>query len=366
MDESLTSTHTPDEESNPSDLSESDVVNQYEDLFKESLGTFTGPKVKILVDDNTEPKFYKARPLPFTYKSLVEEEIVRLEKQGIIKPVKFSEWAAPLVPVMKPGGSVRLCGDYSVIVNKFAKKDAYPIPHIEDLYQKLSHGVVYTKLDLSQAYQQLLLDESSCKFTTVKGLYEYTHLPLFGISSAPGIFQRTMENLLQGIPMCCVYLDDILVSGKSIEEHDQNLKMVLDRLESHDLRVKKSKCSFKQKSVEYLGHKLDKDGIRPTEKKFDCIQKAPPPRNINELRSYLGILNYYHRFINNLSTELAPLYLLLRNEIPWKWEKAQKEAFLKSKNLLKSSKLLVHYDKDLPLIISCDASPVGIAAILSH
>ena len=169
---------------------------------------------------------------------------------------------------------------------------------------------------IQNAYQQLVLQEDSRKLTTIKtskGLFEYTRLP-FGVSAAPGIFQRTMENLLQGVLHKACYLDDIVITGKTTEEHDQNLKLVLEKLRHSGIRLKKAKCSFKQSSVEYLGHWLDAEGIHPTGKKYECVQNAKAPCNVSELRSYLGILNYYHNFFNNLSTVIAPLYELLHDK----------------------------------------------------
>ena len=164
---------------------------------------------------------------------------------------------------MKPDGKIRICGNYAVTINQVAKGNSHPIPNIDDLYNKLRGGVLYTKLDLGHAYQQLVLEESSRKYTTIntyKGLFQYNRVP-FGISAAPGLFQRTMDNLLQDIPMTAVYLDDILISGKTIKEHDNNLKKVMNKLQEHGLRLKKSKCSFMKSSVEYLGHRLDQEGI---------------------------------------------------------------------------------------------------------
>ena len=345
-----------------------DFLDQYKELFKDELETFRGPKVRIYIDQNAEPQFFKARSVPFAYKTLVKKELDRLIQDGILTPVPFSDWAAPVVPVMKQNGSIRLCGNYSLTVNKYAKKEAYPIPNIEELYNRLRGGVLYTKLDLNHGYAQLVLDEDSRKYTTInttKGIFEYTRLP-YGISAAPGIFQRTMDNLLQGIPMCCVYLDDILVSGKTVSEHNANLKLVLDRLQSHGLRLREKKCTFMEQSVEYLGHKLDSEGVHPTGKKFAGVQNAVPPKNVIELRSYLGILNYYRQFLKNLSTELAPLYELLHDNVKWTWEKAQQKAFEKSKELLKSATLLIHYNPELPLLLQCDASPVGVACVMSH
>ena len=270
-------------------LTESDVFKNYKEVFYDSLGTFSGPKVKIHVERDAKPRFFKARSVPLAYKSLVEQELERLEETGVIKSVQFSDWATPIVPILKPDGKVRICGNYAVTVNQIAKGDAYPIPNINELYNKLSGGVIYSKLDLSHAYQQLVLDDESRKYTTIntsKGLFEYTRLP-FGINAAPDIFQRTMENLLSQIPMTTVYLDDILIAGKTVEEHDKHLKMVLDKLQQHGMKLKKSKCMLMKTSIEYLGHKLDADGIHPTDKKFEGVQNAVPPKNVSELCSFL-------------------------------------------------------------------------------
>ena len=157
----------------------------------------------------------------------------RLEKDGVIEPIQFSDWAAPIVPILKQDGSVRVCGDYKLTVNQAAKTDTYPLPRIEDHFASLLGGKIFSKLDLAHAYNQIPLDEGSTACVTInthKGLYRYTRLP-FGVSSAPSIFQRTMENLLQGLSHVCVYLDDILVTGRSEEEHLQTLESVLSRLE---------------------------------------------------------------------------------------------------------------------------------------
>jgi hypothetical protein len=149
-----------------------------------------------------------------------------------LRPVQFSDWATPIVPVRKSDGGVQICGDYKITFNRAAKLERYPIPRIEELFASLSGGKTFSKLDLSHAYLQVPLDEQSQKYVTInthKGLFKYTRLP-FGIASAPSIFQRVMENLLQGIPRVCVYLDDILVTGATEQEHLANLAQVLQRL----------------------------------------------------------------------------------------------------------------------------------------
>ena len=205
------------------------MLNKHKTVFKEELGLISGTTAKIHITEDTELKFFRHKQYPMHSKNRVIQEIDRLEKAGIIKPVEFSDWAAPIVPVVKPDGSVRLRGNYKVTVNRVAKVDKYPLPRIDDILSSLAGGKTFSKLDLAHVYQQVPLDEDSQKLTminTPKGLYQYTRLP-FGVFSAPAIFQRVMEMLLQGIPNVSVYLDDILVTGKTESEHLQNLQEIL-------------------------------------------------------------------------------------------------------------------------------------------
>ena len=269
---------------------------------------------------------------------------------------------------MKGDGSVRICGDYKVTANRAVKVDRHPIPRIEDLFTAMSGGVAFTKLDLSHAYLQLQLEEKSREYLTInthRGLFEYTRLP-FGVSSAPSIFQRTMEGLLQGIEHISIYIDDILITGRTEEEHLHTLSEVLKRLEAAGMRLKREKCIFMAPSVEYLGHRISGTGLHPTDEKVRAITLAPQPTNVSELKAFLGLINYYGKFLRNLSTVLAPLYRLLQKKVQWKWATEQQEAFDEAKTLLKSPQVLVHYSNSKKLVLSCDASPVGLGAVLSH
>ena len=230
-------------------------------------------------------------------------------EKGIITPISFSEWAAPIVSVMKKDKTIRICGDFRVTINHASKLDQYPIPKVEDLFSQLSGGKTFTKLHMSQAYQQLLLDEdsqNSIVVNTHKGLFKYRCLP-FGVSSAPGIFQRVMDTILKDIPHVIVYLDDILITGAAQQEHLQTLERVLSRLKEVGQLLNRRKCLFLQPSVTYLGYRIDAEGLHPTECKIQAINNAPRPQNLTELKSYLGLLTY-GKFIPNMSTLLAPLY----------------------------------------------------------
>ena len=231
-----------------------EILSKHSPVFAEGLGCLQGMEVKLNIDPNATPKFFKARTVPLALKEKVEQ---------------FSRWAAPIVPVLKQNGGVRICGDYKVTVNRACTVDSYPLPRVDELLANLAGGQHFSKLDMSQAYLQLLLDEESREFVTVnthKGLYKYNRLP-FGVSSAPSIFQRMIENLLQEIKGVSVYTDDILITGSTVQEHLQTLDTVLERLQNLGLRLNKAKCFFLHSRIEYLGHIVDKDGLYPTSEK---------------------------------------------------------------------------------------------------
>ena len=349
-------------------LSLQEILRNHAPVFKEELGEARGITAKLHINNNVNPCFYRARAVPHALKVKVEQALQQLMDQKVIEPVAMSDWAAPIVPVLKPDGSIRICGDYKITINKAAKQDVYPLPRVEDLFATLAGGKSFTKLDLAHAYTQIPLDESSKQYVTInthKGLFRYNRLP-FGVSAAPSIFQRIMEGLLQGIPHVSIYLDDILVTGTSEAEHLATLDKVLSRLEEAGLRLKRNKCAFMLPSVEYLGHKISAEGLQPSEEKVRAIREAPPPSNVSQLRSFLGLVNYYGKFLPHLASTLTPLYSLLQKAKHFTWGKAQDKAFKEAKGLLTSQTLLVHFDGSRELVLSCDASPYGLGAVLSH
>ena len=344
------------------------LLQKHDVLFKEELGTMKDIQVRLAVKSNAVPKFCRARSAPYALRPVIEQELTRLEKMGALERVKYSDWATPVVPIPKPDGMVRVCGDFKITVNPALHIDQHPIPKAEDLFATLAGGKKFSKLDLSQAYQQMLLHPDDRKYTTINthlGLFQYTRLP-FGIASAPAIFQQAMEKILQGIPKVICYLDDVLITGQNDEEHLKTLETVFCRLGEHGLRLKKTKCEFLKTRVEYLGYCIDADGLHKSPAKVKAIVEAPRPQNQQQLRSFLGLVNYYGKFISSLSTIAHPLNQLLCQQTRWKWSQECEQAFLKLKDQLSSDQVLAHYDSSLPVRLACDASQYGVGAVLSH
>ena len=325
-------------------------------------------KAKVEVKSEARPRFFRARAVPLSQRAAVISDIERLVESKILSPVRHSDWATPIVPVVKDDGSLRICGDFKVTVNPVLITDQYPQPRREELFACLAGGKRFSKIDLASAYLQMEVEEDSKQYLTIntpKGLFQYNRLP-FGIASAPAIFQRAIETVLQGIPGTLVYQDDILITGSDHESHLRSLHMVLERLQQQNLRVKAQKCVFFASKITYLGHQIDEKGVSTVQDKVNGIMQAPVPKNVSELRSFLGTVNYYGSFIPDLATKLASLNQLLQKGTKFHWSKDCQAAFQSVKQCLCTAPVLAHYDPKIPLVIACDASPCGIAAVLSH
>ena len=344
------------------------VLDKHSKLFENRLGKMTQAKAHILVQEGARPVTTRPYKVPYAMRGQVEQELDRLQKCGVLTPIEHSEWSTGIVAIPKKDGSVRICGNYKTTVNPVLEQVPPPNINVEDILANLSGGTIFTTLDLAHAYNQIELDEESKKFlviSTHKGLFQQNRL-VFGITSAPAIWQSTIEQVLQGLPGVQVYLDDILVTGRTPEEHRANLDRVLTRLADRNLTLKKEKCQFAQESVQFLGHVIDAEGIHAVEEKVKQIENLPAPTDVSQLRSYLGLLNYYRKYIPNLAHEIAPLTELLKSDRKFVWSEEAERAFKRSKELLRASDFLVHHDPELPISIATDASPIGIGAVLSH
>lgn len=207
---------------------------------------------------------------------------------------------------------------------------------MDQLFASLAGCTVFSQLDLEQAYQQLVVDSVSADLLTVnthRGLFRVTRLP-FGISTAVAIFQRHTEGLLADLTGVHVYLDDIVVGGRNALDHERNLRAVLERIPNDGLRLNKDKCTFGATSIEYLANRIDKDGIHPTEKKVEAIGNAPRPKDKQQLQSFLGLLNFYRRFLRGASHILGPLHRLLGQATRWRWGEEEAAAFSQAKDIL--------------------------------
>lgn len=340
---------------------------KYSNVFDAPLGLIKGKEVSLHLKDDAIPKFCKARTLPFSIKPLVDKELDQLERSGVIYRVPHSEWATPIVVVRKPNNTIRMCADYKVTLNQVLQTEHYKLPTTEELFSHLAKGKIFSHLDLRAAYQQLSVNKNSQKLLTInthRGLYAFRRLP-YGISSAPSAFQEVMDDILKGIKGVVCFIDDVLLISETKEEAVVLLKKVLQKFSEVGIVVNYEKCKFLVSELTYLGYKVNSKGISPTEELVKAIRDAPEPQNVEELRAYLGLLNFYGKFIPNLSSKLNKLYNLLR-DTPWTWTSEHSKVFGKSKSWVSGESLLVHFDSTKPLSLTCDASNVGIGCVLSH
>jgi transposase InsO family protein len=344
------------------------ILDKYNNVLNSELGHCNKVKAHIQLKPDAIPKFFKPRSLPFAYIDGIKTEIERNVNAGIIERIDTSAWAAPIVPVKKPNGKIRICGDFKVTVNPQIWVDQHPIPSIDELFTRLNNGIKFSKLDLSDAYLQIELDEESKQLVVINtplGLFRYNRLP-FGSASAPAIFQRVIDQVISGIPNTVAYLDDIFITGKTEDEHLRTLEMVLSKLADFGFTCNPDKCMFLQDNVSYLGFIIDKHGKRPDSKRIEAIIKMPAPTNVKELEAFIGKVNYYGGFISNFSTKCQVLNRLRQTNVSWNWDHDCQQAFNNLLQEIANATTLVHFDPNLPLILATDASQYGIGAVLMH
>jgi len=325
-------------------------------------------KAKVILKDNAIPKFLKARPLLFAVRDKVDAELDQMEKSGVIEKIDQSEWASPLVVVPKPNGKVRITGDFKNTVNSQLCITQYPLAVPEELFSQVSGGNKFSKLDGTNAYHQIELEESCKAFLVInthRGLYRYNVLPQ-GISSSPAIFQEFMDKLLKGIPMTRSYIDDCISSGNTDQQHLEGFKIILQRMRESNYKLSRDKCSFMVDKVEFLGHVISRKGIHTSSKTVHAIQAIQQPESVTELKSFLGLINFYCKFVPSLGEICSPLYHLTKSDVQWGWSKQCQKAFDQVKLKLTTSPVLAHFNPSLPIGISCDASPKGLGVVLFH
>ena len=350
------------------DASVTALFEKHKLLFSPGIGKLKDRKAKFALKPDARPIFLKARVIPFSLRDKVKHELDRLQAADIISPVKHSDYATPIVPVMKRNGSVRICGDFKSTLNKILEPEQYPLPRIDEIFASFAGGQKFSKLDLTEAYLAYEIDEEHRKYFTIStpwGLYQYNRM-LYGIADAPSKWQRVMDELLLGIPFTKCILDDILVSGKDDEDHLRNLSAVMKVLEDNGLKANLKKTELFRDHVDWCGHRISASGLEQNEDKVKAVNDAPAPKNVSELRSWIGMVTYYHKFLPDLASKLQPLYKLLQRNTRWEWSTAQQQAFDVTKRAIASHRVLTHYDPDLPLILQYDASLTGLGAVLSH
>ena len=269
----------------------------------------------------------------------------------------------------KKDGTMRFCVDYRWL-NQVTKLDEFPPPRIDDTLDLLAGARHFTTLDMASGYRQVAMEPSAKEktaFATYSGLYEFRKMP-FGLVNAPATFQRLMVAVLAGLARdgVLVYLDDVLVVGRTLEEHNRKLSTVFQRIRDAGLRLKPKKCRFAQEEVEYLGHVISAGGVRTDPKKVDAVRNFPTPMDVKALRSFVGLASYYRRFVPSFSKIAGPLHVLTKKDAPFVWSEACEVSFTKLKDLLTTAPVLAFPDFQKPFIFETDASGAGLGAVLGQ
>ena len=298
----------------------------------------------------------------------LKKQIYRFLELGHIRP-SISPDGAPVLFAPKKDGGLRFCIDYRAL-NKNTIKNRYPLQKIDELLDQLVGAKIFTKIDLRSGYHQIRVvpeDIHKTAFRTRYGHYEFTVVP-FGLCNAPATFMRLMNSILYPYldKFVIVFLDDILIYSKNLKEHEEHLKLVLKQLRKHQLYAKVSKCEFFKRQLEYLGHEVSSEGIKVSPAKIEAIKSWPIPRTVRQVRSFVGLANFYRKFIKGFSEIAKPLTELTKKDVPFNWKDEQNEAMKRLKRALCTTPVLLLPDLTKPFVVHADASNFALGGVLQQ
>lgn len=348
-----------------------DLLVQYSTVFSTGdtdLGVTDLVTHEIPTLPNTQPIKQAPRRLGMEKDAEVDRQVKELLDKGLIEPAD-SAWSSPVVLVKKKDNSWRLCIDYRRL-NDVTRKDAYPLPRIDDSLDTLSGSVWFSTLDLISGYWQLPMSEDASNkaaFATKGGLWRPKRLP-FGLTSAPATFERLMEKVLHGLTWntLLLYLDDVVVFGPDFNTHLKRLATVLERFKNANLKLKPSKCELLKKEVRYLGHIVSSEGVKTDPEKIKAVREWKTPTCRSELSSFLGFVGYYRRFCADYATIASPLNRLTSKKVQFEWNSEADDAFKKLKEIMTTPPTLAYPDPKEQYILDTDASLDGVGAVLSQ
>ncbi|CAG9134488.1 unnamed protein product [Plutella xylostella] len=357
-----------------------ECCSQYTDIFHiegEPL-SYTNAIEHTINSGDAPPIHVKSYRFPECHKEEVDSQIRKMLDQNIIRS-SVSPWSAPVWVVPKKIDASgkrkwRIVIDYRRL-NDVTVSESYPLPLITDILDQLGHSKYFSTLDLASGFHQILMsskDAPKTGFTvstnsSVSGHYEFTRMP-FGLKNAPTTFQRLMNTALSGLQglHCYVYLDDCIIYSHDLESHMSKLTLVFDRLRKFNLKLQPDKCEFLRREVAYLGHIITDKGVSPNPEKVKAVTEFPKPTNVKQIKSFLGLVGYYRRFIENFSKLTKPLTALLKKDVPFEWSSEQDTAFQILKEKLTTAPLLQYPDFSAPFVITTDASNYAVGAVLSQ